>query len=82
MDELQAQTPGRVQLYFGDTAGRRLDLARTVQASPASAHFYCCGPQAMLQAFQLATAALPAERVHLERFAAQQAPALQDGFVV
>lgn len=81
-DELQAQAPGRVQLYFGDTAGGRLDLARTVQAAPAGAHFYCCGPQAMLQAFDKATAALPAERVHLERFAAQQAPAVQSGFVV
>ncbi|WP_326541567.1 PDR/VanB family oxidoreductase [Pseudorhodoferax sp.] len=80
-DELQA-LGAPVHLYFSDTASGRIDLARTVQAAPAGAHFYCCGPQTMLQAFETATAALPAERVHLERFAAQQAPALDGGFVV
>ena len=70
------------RLYLGGTTGGRLDIARTVQAAPAGAHFYCCGPQAMLQAFEEATAALPRERVHLERFAAQRAPVVQGGFVV
>lgn len=81
-DDLQAVAPAQVHLYCGDAAGERLDLARIVQAAPAGAHFYCCGPQAMLQAFEEATAALPAERLHLERFAAQQPPAGQGGFVV
>nr|WP_145547686.1 PDR/VanB family oxidoreductase [Variovorax boronicumulans] len=80
-DELQA-LGAQVHLYFSDAASGRMDIARTVQAAPAGAHFYCCGPQAMLQTFEAATAAHPAERVHLERFAAQQAPAVQGGFVV
>ncbi|WP_245965908.1 PDR/VanB family oxidoreductase [Pseudorhodoferax soli] len=80
--ELQALAPHRVHLHFGDAAGGRLDIARTVQAAPAGAHFYCCGPQAMLQAFEQATAGLPAERVHLERFAPLQPAAAQGSFVV
>ncbi|MDQ0304942.1 PDR/VanB family oxidoreductase [Ancylobacter polymorphus] len=65
-----------------ESAGRFLDIAGIVAAAPDGAHFYCCGPAPMLTGFEAATAALPAERVHLERFAAAPMEAPQGGFVV
>ena len=50
--------------------------------APAGAHLYCCGPLPMLSAFEAATAHLPRERVHLEYFAAKEAPAVAGGFTV
>ncbi|MFC7286657.1 PDR/VanB family oxidoreductase [Herminiimonas glaciei] len=51
-----------------------LNLAELVQGSEAehagAAHFYCCGPGMLLQGFEQATAAIPAERVHVEYFSA------------
>ncbi|WP_343671375.1 PDR/VanB family oxidoreductase [Paraburkholderia heleia] len=58
-----------VQLYFGDEAGHeRIDLRRVTKTAPHDSHFYCCGPEGMLDAFERATDGLPAENVHLERF--------------
>jgi ferredoxin-NADP reductase len=48
--------------------GAPLDLAAVVAAHP-GAHFYCCGPTLMLDAFETATSNLPEDHVHLERFA-------------
>jgi ferredoxin-NADP reductase len=54
-------------------AGAKLDMDGIVGVQPESAHFYCCGPAPMLEAFERATASIAQERVHLERFAAQPA---------
>lgn len=59
-----------------------LDLGAIVAALPAGAHVYACGPAGLLDAFEAATAALPRERVHLERFANAQAAASDGGFTV
>jgi vanillate O-demethylase ferredoxin subunit len=48
---------------------------------PADAHLYCCGPFAMLEAFEAATADRPAECVHVEYFKAKEKPA-EGGFEV
>jgi ferredoxin-NADP reductase len=65
-----------------EAGGRFLDIGAIVAAAPEGSHFYCCGPAPMLNGFEAATAVLPAERVHLERFAAAPMEAPQGGFVV
>lgn len=65
-----------------EAAGRFLDIGAIVAAAPPEAHFYCCGPQPMLDAFERAVAGIPPERVHLERFSASQEAALDGGFTV
>mgnify|MGYP001410734568 CR=1 FL=1 len=59
-----------------------LDLPAIVAALPAGAHVYACGPAGLLDAFETATAALPREHVHLERFASTRAAAIDGGFTV
>jgi ferredoxin-NADP reductase len=65
-----------------EPGGRVLDIAALVAAAPAEAHFYCCGPLPMLEAFERATAHLPRERVHVEYFTAKEAPAREGGFTL
>jgi tetrachlorobenzoquinone reductase len=74
----------RVVLHVDEEqGGRLLDLPAIVGASfGAEAHFYCCGPAPMMAAFKEAAATVPAERVHLEYFTSETAPATQGGFVV
>lgn len=60
-----------VHLHFDDERGGVLDVAAVVRAAPPGSHFYCCGPLPMLAVFEQATAALPAERVHVEYFTAK-----------
>ena len=74
---------GQVVLNFDqEPGGKLLDLAAIVADLPAGAHVYCCGPIPMLEAYEKATASLPAERVHMEYFAAKDAPATDGGFSV
>jgi vanillate O-demethylase ferredoxin subunit len=78
-----ASDRGRVHLHFDDEhGGNPPDLAEIVGAAGAGTHFYCCGPLPMLAAFEAATAALPAEQVHVEYFTAKDAPAKGGGFTV
>ncbi len=59
-----------------------LDLPAIVAGLPAGAHLYACGPAGLLDAYEAATAALPRERVHLERFGNSRAAASGGGFTV
>lgn len=78
-----ASLAGNVRFNFDEEpGGRMLDIAATVRAAPAGAHLYCCGPLPMLSAFEAATVHLPRERVHVEYFAAKEAPAVAGGFTV
>jgi tetrachlorobenzoquinone reductase len=74
LDELadtSASCASRASFAFSREAdGGRLNLEEIVGAAPSGAHFYACGPAQMLTAFEQATAELPGERVHLERFGA------------
>jgi ferredoxin len=72
----------RVHLHCDDEAARVFDIAAAVAAAPAHAHLYCCGPTPMLDTYEAAAAGRVPETVHLERFAAKQAPAVSGGFVV
>jgi len=72
-----------MQLHFDDEhGGRPLDLAAVVAAAPHDAHLYCCGPLPMLGAFEAASAGWPRPQVHLEYFAAKDAPATAGGYTV
>jgi vanillate O-demethylase ferredoxin subunit len=70
-----AAPQGELHCVFDQEPGNAmLDLAAVVQRHESGqgggAHFYCCGPAGLLRGFEQATAALPAERVHVEYFAA------------
>lgn len=65
---------GAVRTHSSASAGR-LDLKALVAAAPAGTHFYCCGPESMLDAFADATREIAAERVHMERFGPAALPA-------
>jgi vanillate O-demethylase ferredoxin subunit len=76
LDDLAHLTDGhpeRVRLHVDAEAGGVLDLERIVAESTAATdgvHLYCCGPLAMLEAFQRATAAagVGEDRAHVEYF--------------
>lgn len=70
-----AAQDGQLHAIFDQVPGNQmLNLDDVVQRSEAehgaAAHFYCCGPGMLLRGFEQATAALPAERVHVEYFSA------------
>lgn len=80
---LEAEAPGRVHLHILDEAGGRLtDLNAIIGDVPPDAHLYCCGPGAMLQAFEQAASSRQPETVHVEYFSALQESALGGGFNV
>ena len=72
----------RVRIHCDDEAGVILPIAAVVDAAPEGAHFYCCGPAPMLDAFVGATRAFPPALVHLERFTATEQAATAGGFLV
>jgi tetrachlorobenzoquinone reductase len=83
--ELQALAQGAgaaLDLRCDHEGDPPLDLPAIVGALPPGAHLYACGPAGLLDAYEAATAALPRERVHLERFANTQAAATLGGFSV
>jgi ferredoxin-NADP reductase len=82
---LEKLGPKRVHLHFDDeTAGKFLDLAAAIGTAPANAHFYCCGPNPMLAAFETAATSRPHHHVHVEYFTpkAEAAGATLGGFWV
>lgn len=72
LTELQAlQSAGRrVHLHLDEEMGGPPDLKALLGAHSRDTHFYCCGPQPMLQAFEQTCVALDFPNVHIERFAA------------
>lgn len=58
-----------VQTHFNDEAGGPPDLRAYLAGKSAQAHFYCCGPTPMLNAFEDSCAELGLPNVHVERFA-------------
>jgi ferredoxin-NADP reductase len=70
LDELGA-LGGGVHLHFDvENDGRPLDLLTLLDRQPAGVHAYCCGPNAMLSAFEAACETAGIGNVHVERFAA------------
>lgn len=58
-----------VRTRFDDEAGSPPDLRAYLGSQSRDAHFYCCGPTPMLNAFESACAELGLPNVHVERFA-------------
>ena len=68
--------------HFDDEkGGALLDLKGIFAASP-DAHFYCCGPEPMLAAYEAAGRALPAAQIHIEYFSAKEEAALEGGYEI
>jgi tetrachlorobenzoquinone reductase len=63
----------RVRIHMSSKHGRAA-LASWIVEEREGAHFYCCGPESMLEDFARATASLPPDRVHVERFEAAKPP--------
>ncbi|HEY1245974.1 MAG TPA: PDR/VanB family oxidoreductase [Hyphomicrobiaceae bacterium] len=68
--------------FSREPGGGRLDIAAIVEAAPADAELYCCGPRSMLDTFAAATADRDPARIHVEHFAAAEPAAVEGGFEV
>jgi tetrachlorobenzoquinone reductase len=69
LSELKRLDQKFVHLHFDDEAGGKvMDLAAAIAEAPAAAHFYCCGPNPMLKAFEAAAASRSKVNVHVEYF--------------
>lgn len=80
---LEAATPGSVVLHFDDQHDfQPIDLRWPVAAALPDSHLYCCGPAPMLASFEALTQDRDPALVHIERFTAAEAPALEGGFEV
>jgi tetrachlorobenzoquinone reductase len=85
LEELEAKKAGRVHLNFDQApGGKMLDLNALISRLPADAHYYCCGPNPMLKAFEGACAAAgrPQVQVHVEYFTAKEEASVEGGFTV
>jgi ferredoxin-NADP reductase len=85
LQALEEARDGAVKLHFDDEAeGQFLDIAGAIAAAPPDAHFYCCGPNPMLKAFEAAAAAanVPRHHVHVEYFTPKAEAATSGGFWV
>jgi tetrachlorobenzoquinone reductase len=84
--QLQAASAGgRGQLVMraGDDPARQdFDLEAIVRSATPGSHFYCCGPQRMLERFYSATAGLQPEQVHCEHFKGVPGTSATRGFAV
>lgn len=83
LDEIAAITDkGEVICHFDDEkGGARMDLDAIFAATP-EAHFYCCGPEPMLAAYEKAGQVVPREQVHVEYFSAREEAAREGGYEV
>jgi ferredoxin-NADP reductase len=64
-----------VKWHFNDEHGERVDLFEFLATRRHDAHFYACGPTQMLDDFEHHCGELGLAQVHVERFAARNAPA-------
>lgn len=65
----------RLSCHFDDEQGAPPDVAALLAGACATANFYCCGPAAMISAFESACQTHGYANVHVERFAAIQSSA-------
>ena len=78
---LEASTgKGKVAYHFDDEQhGGHIDIKGLMAANP-EAHFYCCGPEPMLAAYEEAARDMPRGQVHVEYFSASEEVARDGGF--
>ena len=71
---------GRVNYHFDDEQrGSLVDIKSIMESNP-EAHFYCCGPEPMLAAYEAAAREVPRSQVHVEYFSATEEVARDGGF--
>lgn len=74
---------GTVVTHFSDNPARqRLDVDRVISTAPDSAHFYCCGPQRLIDAFEKAARGRSPAQVHVEHFRAEEPRGARHTFTV
>ncbi len=73
---------GAVSYHFDDEQNGALIDMKAILASNPGAHFYCCGPEPMLAAYEEAARDLPRETVHVEYFSTSEEAARDGGFEV
>lgn len=66
--------------HFDDEQGGALIDMKAILAANPGAHFYCCGPEPMLAAYEEAMREVPREKVHVEYFSASEEAARDGGF--
>lgn len=71
---------GAVSYHFDDEQNGALIDIKGIMAANGSAHFYCCGPEPMLAAYEAAARDLPREQIHVEYFSASEEVARDGGF--
>ena len=81
LSELETMSP-KARLHVDAEAGALIDIAAIVEAAPAGAHLYCCGPTPMMAAFEAAAAGRPADHVHVEYFSGPAPLPIAGGFIV
>ena len=81
---IQAMAGERLNLYFSRMdGGRRVDPEVVLAGvGREGVHYYCCGPQSLLDSFVEATAGLPQDHVHVEHFSPAAPPAIDGGFTL
>jgi vanillate O-demethylase ferredoxin subunit len=83
IESLSRRAGAVVLLNFDhEPGGKILDLHAVMHDASRKAHVYCCGPTAMLTAFQQASAGWPQEQIHLEYFSASTPAATSGGYTV
>jgi ferredoxin-NADP reductase len=83
LEALEKLDPNFRHLHFDEEAGGKvLDLAAAIAEAPPDAHFYCCGPNPMLKAFEAVAANRPRDHVHVEYFTAKEEASTTGGFWV
>jgi len=73
---------GTLHLHVDAEASGLLDVASLVAGAGSADHLYCCGPAAMLDAFEQAAARYAPGRAHLERFFAPAEASSTGGYAV
>jgi len=76
-----ALAPERVRQYFDDRS-EKVSMDDILAKAPRGSHFYCCGPQGMLDAYRRAAGHLPASVVHFESFGATDTATASESIVV
>lgn len=83
VDKVEALTNlgcGKVNLFFTGEGDARCDLPSAISAAPDGTHFYCCGPNGLIDTFIEACSARAPAFCHYERFAGNSEAATEGGY--
>lgn len=83
LEDIAALQQESVELWFDDERTHFLNIPEVLRTDP-HAHFYCCGPQPMIEVFIKAASdcGVDRDRTHVEYFAPKSGAATQGGYLV